>query len=211
MKKGILALFLCLFVVSSVFLNQGCKSSNPAAVSTPQPTATATMVPGNYHFDSNLGGWMLNPALTGITSAVLNTSPLYVSAGAGSVQLTCDFTGQTYTATAAGELGYDYSAAPLNLTGKTVKVYVYSQGGITSLSPVYEIELYLKSPGLTKHGYVTNLITAGWASASYPMSLYTSGIDLTNITYVGFRITKSYSGSVSPDWSGTLYLDEVTW
>ncbi len=177
-------------------------------------TPTNTQVPALYNFDSTWQGWTVsnyssppNDGELGITNAVVSNSQVY--AGAGAAELTCNFTGDlgnTTTAKGAFKIGL---TTPENLTGKTITVHVYVPTNITQppySSTPYGAKVYIKTgTNFTwADGGWNNLLTPGWNTFTFSPS----GVGEADTREVGVQISK---GTGTPDWQGTIYVDEVNW
>lgn len=235
MNKKALAIFSMVLIVLSAFVIFSCASkktpttteTEPTSTPIPASTATNTTVPGatatytatqvtsKYNFDSSLQGWVVstwsnppNDGELGITGASVSTVEKY--AGAGSAALTCNFTGSLGASTAAkGAFKIELGGSPENMTGKTITVHVFVPTAITQ--PPYNstplgAKVYIK----TGAGYNwadggwNNLLTPGWNTFTFSPS----GVGETDTREVGVQIGK---GTGTPDWAGTIYVDEINW
>lgn len=190
-------------------------TTGATATSSATPTATETQVASLYNFDSTLQGWEVstysNPpddGELGITGASISSAQVY--AGEGAAALTCNFTGNLGTTTTAkGAFKIDLSSNPENLTGKTITVHVYVPVVLTQPpynSAPYGAKVYVKTgDGWTwADGGWENLLTSGWNTFTFSPS----GVGETDTREVGIQIGK---GTETPDWAGTIYVDEVNW
>ncbi len=238
MNRKILAMASLFIIILVAFLIVSCASKKTPTSTETEPTNTpvfantvtatptnttgtgATATPTNtqtvrYNFDSTLQGWVVstysnppNDGELGITGATVSSVQVY--AGAGAAALTCNFTGDLGTTTTAkGAFKIDLSASPENLTGKTITFHVYVPTDITQApynSAPYGAKVYIKTgTGWTwADGGWNNLLTPGWNTFIFSPS----SVGEADTKEVGIQIGK---GTGTPDWNGTIYVDEVNW
>ena len=240
MSKKVLAIFCVILLIGTAFVITSCASKKtptstveePTATTQPTTAPTSTNTPGSgvtvsptptatsgsaslYPFDSTLNGWTHstysnppNDGELGITGESITTTEKY--AGAGSAALTCNFTGDLGASTSAKEaFKLNVSASPVNMTGKTITVHVYVPTALTQApynSNPYGAKVYIKtgSSWTWADGGWNNLLTPGWNTFTFSPS----GVGEADTKEVGIQIGK---GTGSPDWAGTIYVDEINW
>ncbi len=225
MKRSKLVIVVVSIILSTVLFLLACATkktpttTEPEPTNTPSgpaPTPTNTQQPAKYNFDSTLQGWTVSTYSSpsgddgelGITDASVSNAQVF--AGTGSAALTCNFTGTLGASTSAkGAFKIDLSLSPEDLTGKTIVVRVYVPAALTQSpynSNPYGAKVYIKTgSGWTwDDGGWNNLLTAGWNTFSYEPS----GVGESDTKEVGIQISK---GTGTPDWAGTIYVDEVNW
>ncbi|MEM5777502.1 MAG: hypothetical protein QXJ06_03565 [Candidatus Aenigmatarchaeota archaeon] len=165
-------------------------------------TATVTNTPNitYYHFVTDLEGWIRDPLGGGFISVVYNSDPAYSALGTtGSAQVNCDF----YSPYNVGYLTKNLSS-PIDLTGKTIKAYIYVPLSLAALTSKYSVFIMIHSvEGGYKIGESITLDTEGWMIIQYsPIWEWLTDIDIIKI---GINRT-------APDnWSGVVYIDEISW
>ena len=180
--------------ITQTSTNIGTPTNTPTSTQTVTPIATVS------HFASGLESWYRDVTGGGFTSIVYNSDPTYSALGTtGSVQETCNFTSTFST----GFLRKDFPSY-IDLTGRTIRAYIYVPATLATISAPYTafIEINSTSSGFTS-GPSVNLNTAGWTLVQYTPS----GVGENSVDRV---IVGVYRNSPN-DWSGTMYIDEISW
>ena len=149
-----------------------------------------------HNFDLSSEGFV-NDTVTdvAVSAAAWNTAPAGLTVGAGSLALTADF---STSATAQGYIYKDFASSPLDLTGKTVSVLVYTPANMVG----YGMQIACKT-GAAKNwhaGWIT-LDTAGWKKYSWLA-------DLADVQEVGLQFLRN---NVTTPFTGTFYIDELNY
>jgi hypothetical protein len=168
---------------------------------TPTPTATTTNTPNItiYSFESGLDGWSKNSLGMGVTTVAYNTDTAYTHSGsAGSLRADSSF----YSPYNLGWVSLTLSHA-VNMTGKTISAWIYVPSSLAAVSSTYTafIEIYGSNSYQTGTSYSLN--TSGWVQLQYTPS--GAGEDaVTKVVIVVLR-------TLPDDWSGSYYLDDISW
>jgi hypothetical protein len=171
------------------------------------PTFTTTMTPDagskTYSFESTDDGW--NTTSVAITSVGRSTNVAY--SGTGSLAVGCSFTSDpTYY---LGFVGKDFSSDPIDLRGKTITFHVYVPADLAAISPPYDVQLEFVDAIANAWVHLSGptLASAGWNTLQFacPSTANYSYVNLITLT-----IEKG-SNYTSANWSGTVYLDEISW
>ena len=222
MKKKMMV--IAIGIMAIYVLSNGCQKGNtvtpanetPANTSTPTvpagtptntftytatktPTATNTPDIISYHFTTDLEGWVRDPRGQGFLDVTYNSDPAYSALGTtGSAQVICDF----YSPLNIGLMSKNYSPT-INLTGKTIKAYIYVPADLAALSPSYYADIEIHSlEGSYQFGGTIDLNTAGWNLIQWaPTGVGVDAVDTVSILV----------GRTNPnDWSGIIYIDEIS-
>ena len=163
-----------------------------------------------YSFDSSLDGWSSNG--TSGESLSINTNTTYVEAGTGSAKCICSLGALP----AKIAILYQYFPGYVNLTSRTVTIWVYVPVDLAAMNPGFYLDLWYRrdsQPGWEwKPGYTLN--TAGWVKETYTFPPYST--DSSYNTYDFHDVSAMYfaveNNMASPaDWNGTIYFDELSW
>jgi hypothetical protein len=186
------------------------QSGTPTLTATLTVTATATQTSTitpdtgskSYDFEAGDHGW------TSEGQAALNIWGWNSSAahtGTGSFRMNCAFTTTDYIASVIK----DFSSAPVNLKGKTFTMWVYVPSTLGAIDPPYATMLYMGD-------------STGWHSVNGPSLTASNTWQQVNISVPGvfssednmykvvFWIYKSDS-LLTADWSGDVYVDDISW
>ncbi len=119
--------------------------------------------------------------------------------GSGSIYGTFDFTGSL---TAQGLVYYNLAAFPINLTGKTLNVWVNIPVAIANQG--YGIQVVAKTPGWNAQWI--NITASGWQLFSFDVDK-AGTVNAAGITEVGVMISRNNSAVA---YSGPIQIDDVT-
>ncbi|HDQ25687.1 MAG TPA: hypothetical protein ENN43_02955 [bacterium] len=102
-----------------------------------------------------------------------------------------------------GYMSRDYSPT-INLDGKTIKAYIYVPSSLAVLSPSYyaHIQIHSLAGGYTFGGAI-DLDTEGWNL----MQWAPAGIGVNEVD----RVTIVVGRTAPNDWSGVVYIDEISY
>jgi hypothetical protein len=150
------------------------------------------------------------------SNVVLSLSTEEVKAGAESIKCVCTPLSKNTSTTVL----YQYFSTYANLTNRTVTIWVYVPAGLAAKSPGYYIDLWVQRPDVSSSPechYGPALNTAGWNEVKFVFKAYsTDPLDGTTHDYqdvqvMYFAVENLVNGETPGDWSGTIYLDELSW
>lgn len=227
MKKVLVPLFVLFVVLHAIIA--GCKNNPaPAGPSGPSGTATVTatctlsptitctpsasatvtptITPNNsaasFDFESGTQGWG-NTGYAAVIDESLSTARAH--GGASSIMISCSFTNTNYMVSLVKYFFPDY----YNFKGKTFSAWIYVPATMGILSPSYSTRLYMcdlsgwhyvVGPALTSTDMWQNI------TISVPDDMAMDNY----IQRIEFWVCKSLP-STTPDWTGIIYLDDVSW
>jgi hypothetical protein len=160
-------------------------------------TDTPIVTSSIYNFDSSTQGWT-NDLITdlAITSLVWDGNAANAKAGAGSVVLTADFSTST---TAQGYFYVDLASAPVDLTGKTVDIWINVPANMVG----YGAQIACKTGAAkTWNAQWCNISAAGWQKLSWV------NVNLTDVQEIGLQVLRN---SAPTAFTGTFNVDEITY
>jgi hypothetical protein len=103
---------------------------------------------------------------------------------------------------------------PVNLTGKTVSAWVYIPTTLQSLS-YYGFQIFAMDIGWGWHSSWVSL--AGLTGNAWNQISWTLPAEswVGTVNQIGFQLTKGDDGNISsptysPDWTGTVYIDDIS-
>jgi hypothetical protein len=203
--KKILLLLLCGVSALSLMSMSGCReriASVPGIepTSTITPIATVATFTGLYDFEGGLNGWTLgaDPGFTAVNYVPASSVPGgTVPSGNYCAAVTCAITGTNNV----GEFVVHPSPADLS-TATTISAHVYVPGDMPA---AYSVQVFiLTMPGYGFKGQsASSLVLGSWNTVTLSIA-GTTNID--NVGTIAVQLIKN-SGA---DWSGTIYVDDVT-
>ncbi|HRU39749.1 MAG TPA: hypothetical protein P5511_07725, partial [Candidatus Goldiibacteriota bacterium] len=134
-----------------------------------------------------------------------NTDAQYVSSGAGSMAVEVNMT--NVTAAKRGDVSIDLSSAPADMSARTITAYIWTPAGIELLSPPYCFQAFLATSLQAAFSVNMTITASGWVKYEIPAPAASWS---SSVEYVGIRMRKT-NGTTTPDWSGRIYIDEVSW
>lgn len=155
------------------------------------PASTAV-----YSFDLSSQGWA-NDLVTDLAISVLawDNNAANAKAGAGCIALTADF---STSMTAQGYFYVDLAATPLDLTGKTVDIWINVPAAMVG----YGAQVACKTgAGKAWNAGWNNISASGWQKMTWDPNL-------ADVQEIGLQILRNNAAGA---FSGTLYADEITY
>jgi len=170
----------------------------------------------NFGFEGDMEGWQLSnwesetDGELGCISAEISAEQK--ASGSSSVAIACDFKGQlgsSKTTKGAFKINFD---EPIDLSGKILSVKVYVPEDLQAeqfISAPYGFKLYIKTTDnwtWSDGGWVDipNTLQPGWNEIIFAPI----GVKEKETREIGIQISK---GDNSPDWSGTIYIDDISY
>jgi len=217
-----------LLIVSLMFIISACASKGDA--STPNnktntydekrldSTIKSPEISGLkvYNFENALDNWHLsnweteNDGEHGFTSLALSSDQK--ASGSSSVAINCDMkgsNGKSKTTKGSFKLNFD---KPIDLRGKLISAKVYLPKSLFNKkfkSASFGTMLYIKTTDSYKWsdgGWndIANTLQPGWNKLSYAPI----GVQEDDTREIGIMLGK---GNDAPDWSGTIYIDDISY
>jgi hypothetical protein len=114
---------------------------------------------------------------------------------------------------ANGGIIFNFDTVRPAVNGQDISAYNTLKFGVdTSLMPGFaDLVVQLEDGNVTSKVFLssyTPTLSANWAVYEIPLSDFT-GLDLTNLTYLGFWNASSVAGAESPLVFGPLYFDDI--
>ncbi len=223
-------------IVSLVFLFCSCASSGDASgyenklitgqnhsninsektASEPILSGVSSAKTVTYDFEDSLNSWKVSTWENEIhgelafTKALISTNQK--SSGTSSVALACDFKGVLSNSRyAQGVFKIDLDQ-PVNLKGKTLSANIYIPEELVApqfKASSYGFKIFIKT-GIdytwSDGGFndIANDLKAGWNQITFSPV----GVNESQTYELGIQMTK---GDTSADWSGTIYIDEISY
>jgi hypothetical protein len=214
MKKLLFGVFCAVLVVCMLSI-AGCRT-RVASAPGPEPTATLTgtatmfMTPTitptsapfslTFDFEGSLNGWVLggDPGFTIVNDVAASSVPGgTVISGSHCAAVTCNFSGSNV----AGEFEF-YPSQPDFSAASVITAHVYIPA---DLPAGYSVQvLILTLPGYVFKGQNYPSLTVGaWNTVS---------LNIVGATYINDvnRVSIQLLKNSGADWSGTIYVDDVT-
>ncbi|GEM_PF-1785504 len=202
-------------VVKTSVQNQST-SNDESTESQPSPDRAGYSKTVTYDFEESLNSWDVSTWDTGthgelaFTKASLSTDQK--TSGSSSVALYCNFKGMLNNSKyAQGSFKINFEP-PVNLKGKILSANIYIPEELISSElkvSSYGIKMYIKT-GLdyiwSDGGFndIANELKPGWNQITF------SPVDAneSETREIGIQMTK---GDTSTDWSGTIYIDDISY
>ncbi len=216
-----LILFVSLMLFISACASTGDASTpinnnNQSSSENKKEIYTISSIQTNVDFEKDFGNWCMstweteNNGELGFTSFALSTDQK--ASGASSVAITCDMKGSNgISKTTKGAFKINFEK-PIDLKGKLLSAKVYlpeelfeEQFRSASFGAVLYIkttESYMWSDGGWND--IANSLQPGWNELSYAPI----GVKESDTREIGIMIGK---GEGAPDWSGTIYIDDISY
>ena len=168
----------------------------------PPPPSPELGVYTESHAQNLLSSSIINGADFGGNVVIINTSSTNVAPFDGNVVLQVDYT----------NTGRSYGGFLFNFgSGRDLSSYQTLKFSIdkSAISQMANLNIELENPGQQKFAArladYTPVVSGNWATYEIPLAAY-SGVDLTNIVYLGFWTPRTAAGSRT---FGTLYFDDI--
>lgn len=161
--------------------------------------------PLRYSFDQGLEGWsILSGSIPATGHAFSHTTERALGTG-GSMRIDAAFT-------AAGDkvLAGVNSPVTLDLTGRTLSLWIYWESGLADPSGKLGAQAYLMDSGnLWSNGTFAALTKGRWTQVTFNTAApgYSDGTQMDSIVQLGVQIVAD-SGAFTP---GVLYIDQVAY
>ncbi|HRU39299.1 MAG TPA: hypothetical protein P5511_05435, partial [Candidatus Goldiibacteriota bacterium] len=103
----------------------------------------------------------------------------------------------------------------INMTGRTITFHIYVPAGLVDTTNPYGVKVYAQNKSWQWKDMWFNITGSGWqtyswnVSGAYNTCQWTDCNDATEVIQIGVEITKSNASS--PDFTGTLYFDEIAY
>lgn len=182
----------------------------------PEPPETETSETMTYGFEGSMDNWVVsdwvsdNDGELGFTKVEVSSDQK--ASGSSSAAISCEFTGKRGSSrTYKGALKMNFES-PVDLRGKIVSAKIYIPDELLSdefKSNSYGVQLYIKTTDSwtwSDGGWidVANSLKPGWNEITFAPI----GAKESETREIGITLSK---GDNSPDWNGTIYIDDISY
>jgi hypothetical protein len=191
------------FVIFTVLLSMiiaGCTSKSA-------PGTGGDKASYAYHFADGLDGWKVSAGTLGLTVLTYEDSPDNAAQGTtGTAKLTYNFNGTTTDIQPISWFLIDLSSS-VDFSGRTVSLWIKAPLSIATMDG-YTVKFAMYNGTWTTVPFTPSLISTADTFVQYNCPL-TQIPDIAGVTSAAIIIIKNTNATA--DWSGDLYLDEITW